>query len=257
MKELIKKILPKFLLSFYHFILAFLGALIYGFPSKKLTMIGVTGTKGKSTVVNLIAKVLEEAGYKVGLVSSMNFKIGNKEWLNPYHMTMPGRFLLQKTLREMVKEKCDYAIVELTSEGILQHRHRFIDFKIAVFTGLATEHIERHGSFENYRATKGKLFQATKKIHVLNLDNEHVDYYLQFLAEQKIGYTIYNKNFKIPKLNIIQAKNPKASEEGIEFEVENVKYRLKLFGMFNIYNALAAISVGLSQGVPLEVSKRA
>jgi len=259
MKEFLKKFLPNFVLSFYHFILAFLGALIYGFPSKKLTVIGVTGTKGKSTVVNFIGRILEEAGYRVGWVSSLSFKIGSREWLNPYHMTMPGRFLLQKTLKQMVKEKCHYAILEVTSEGILQHRHRFIDFKIAVFTGLAPEHIERHGSFENYRKAKGKLFKSAKKIHILNLDDENVQYFLKFQAKQKFGFTVQKDqfNFKVPNLNLVKAHNIRSSFRGIDFTIENIPFRLNLLGDFNVSNALAAVSLGLSQGISLEISRRA
>lgn len=95
MKEILKKFIPSFLLSWYHFLLAFLGAAIYGFPSKKIKVIGVTGTNGKTTVVNFTTKILEEAGFKVASLSSIKFKIGEKEWPNTLKMTMPGRFKLQ------------------------------------------------------------------------------------------------------------------------------------------------------------------
>jgi len=121
-------------------ILAFLGALIYGFPSKKIKVIGVTGTKGKSTTIELTRLILESAGFKVASASSIKFKIDKKEELNKLKMTMPGRFKLQKFLREAVKAECEYAILEVTSEGILQHREKFIDFDVVVFTNLAPEH---------------------------------------------------------------------------------------------------------------------
>src|SRR3989338_4129185 len=95
-KKLIKQFVPKFLLNFYHLSLAILADWIFGQPSKKIIIIGVTGTNGKSTTVNLVVKILEQAGHKVALTSTVNFKIGNKEWLNDEKMTMPGRFFLQK-----------------------------------------------------------------------------------------------------------------------------------------------------------------
>lgn len=271
-KNLMKKLIPSFLLNWYHFLLAFLGAVLYQFPSKNLVVIGVTGTKGKSTVVSLIGRILEEAGYKVGWISSLSFKIGDREWLNPYHLTMPGRFLIQKTLREMVKEGCRYAILEVTSEGILQHRHQFIDFDIAVFTNLAPEHIERHGSFEKYQEAKGKLFQRlkikntksktkmkNKKISIINLDDENANYFLQFPADQIFGYGINFDalNFASRISNSIQATDIKASSQGIDFVIKNTSFYMSLLGKFNIYNALSAIAVGVSQGISLEICERA
>jgi len=235
MKELIKKFIPAFVLSWYHFLLAFFGALIYRFPSKKLKVIGVTGTNGKTTVVSMTTTVLEEAGYKVASLSSIKFKIGEKERINTLKMTMPGRFKLQKFLREAVSAGCQYAVLEVSSEGVRQHRHRFIDFSIAVFTNLTPEHIESHGGFENYKKAKGRFFQSVKKIHIVNIDDKHAEYFLQFPAEKKYTYGL---------------------ERG---DINNKELRLdiKLPGQFNIYNALAAIAVGFSQGISLETCKKA
>ncbi|PIR89984.1 hypothetical protein COS93_01305 [bacterium (Candidatus Gribaldobacteria) CG07_land_8_20_14_0_80_33_18] len=246
MKETIKKFIPAFLIGWYHFFLAFLGVLIYRFPSclrrqaKKIKVIGITGTKGKSTVVELASRILENAGYKVASLSSIKFKIGEKEWPNKLKMTMPGRMKVQRFLREAVNSNCQYAILEVTSEGILQHRHQFIDFNVVVFTNLSPEHIERHGSFENYRKAKGKLFKACKKVHILNLDDENVNYFLQFKAEKKFGFT---------------STSIKELPTGLNFEIEDIKFELNLLGQFNVYNALAAICIGLSQGIDLETCK--
>lgn len=230
-KEFIKKFLPYWVLDLYHFILAFLGAFFYSFPSRKIKVIGVTGTNGKTTVTELISRILEEGGFKVALLNSIHFKIGEKEKKNELRMTMPGRFKLQKFLREAVNSGCQYAILEVTSEGIKQHRHRFIDFSVAVFTNLSPEHIEAHGSFEKYRQAKGKLFEACKGIHVINQDDPNAPYFLQFPAEQKILYSLKDRN------SLLQ--------------------EIKLLGEFNIYNTLAAIKVGLSQGVSLENCQKA
>jgi len=253
MKRLIKKIIPHFLVRFYHFLLSFCSAVFYGFPSRNIKVIGITGTKGKTTVVNLAGKILEEAGLKVGWISSGTIKVGDKEWLNPYHMTMPGRFFIQKLLREMVKEKCDYALLEVTSEGIAQYRQKFIGFKAAVFTNLAQEHIEAHKGFENYKAAKGKLFQTTKATHIINLDNENSGYFLKFPAKRKIGFTMESKT--APDIEIVRARDFSENAGGISFKTDSTEFNLKLFGRFNAANALCAICVAISQGISLEICK--
>jgi len=235
MKEFLKKFIPSFLLSWYHFLLAFLGTILYWFPSKKLKVIGLTGTNGKTTAVEMISKILEEAGFKVASLSSIKFKIGDKEWPNTLKMTMPGRLKLQRFLRQAVNSGCQYVVLEVTSEGIRQYRHRFIDFEGAVLTNLTPEHIEAHGSFENYRAAKGKLFQTTKGIHIINIDDENGKYFLQFPAEKKYQYQILG--------------------DRISINGDPISINLKLLGKFNLYNAAAAICVGLSQGVNLETCK--
>jgi UDP-N-acetylmuramoyl-L-alanyl-D-glutamate--2,6-diaminopimelate ligase len=259
MKELLKNFLPQFVISFYHFILAFLGALIYGFPSKKIILIGVTGTNGKTTTTEMIAEIFEKAGKKIALLNSLRFKIGGKEEINKLRMTMPGRFFIQRFLKKAVKEGCQYAILEVTSEGIKQHRQRFLDFKVAVFTNLSPEHIEAHSSFEKYREAKGKFFQAVKEIHILNADDESVEYFSKFPAKQKIFFS--TNESKIPLLRksgmLILAENIKESEKRLNFEVEGIEFNLNLLGKFNIYNALTAISVALSQGISLKTCQKA
>jgi UDP-N-acetylmuramoyl-L-alanyl-D-glutamate--2,6-diaminopimelate ligase len=259
MKEIIKKFIPPSLVDLYHFLLALFGALFYQFPSKKLNLIGVTGTNGKTTTTEMIAKIFEKAGKKIALLNSIRFKIGEKEEINKLRMTMPGRFFIQRFLKKAVKEGCEFAILEVTSEGIKQYRHRFLDFKVAVFTNLAPEHIEAHGSFEKYREAKGKFFQATKEIHILNGDDENFEYFLKFPAKEKFFFTL-NKS-KIPLFRksgmVILAEDEKEDEKGISFKVKDTEFNLNLMGKFNIYNALAAISVALSQGISLKICKKA
>lgn len=237
MLGLFRKFTPLFLIGWYHFLLAFLGAFFYGFPGKKLIVIGVTGTNGKSTTVEMIARIFEEAGLKVASQSSIRFRIAGREVPNLFKMTMPGRFFIQKFLRQAVKASCQFAVLEVTSEGILQHRHRFINFNTAVFTNLTPEHIERHGGFENYKKAKGKLFEACKNIHIINSDDPNGEYFLSFPAKNKIKYQMLGEQFSV---------------NGELFSLD-----LKLLGKFNIYNAAAAIAVGLSHAVSLEVAKRA
>jgi len=232
-KEQIKKFIPKFVLSIYHYKLALLGAFLYGFPGedKNIKIIGVTGTSGKSTTVNFIIKILEDAGEKVASISSIIFKIGEKEWENKYKMTMPGRFVIQKFLRQAKKAECNYVVLEVTSEGIKQFRHKFINFDTVVFTNLSKEHLESHGGFKNYRNAKLKLFKENRNTHVINIDDESAKYFLDTSANKKITFS---------------AKDARAEQ-----------IKLNLIGKFNIMNALAAVCVAENYGVGFEASKKA
>ena len=103
---------------------------------------------------------------------------------------MPGRFVIQKFLRQAKNAGCKYVVLEVTSEGIRQFRHKFINFDTAVFTNLTPEHIESHGGFENYRNEKLKLFKATKNIHVINADDKNAKYFLDIPAKKKIKFQL-------------------------------------------------------------------
>ncbi len=173
----------------YHFSLALLGAIIYGFPSRKIKVIGITGTKGKTTTVELINAILEAAGKKTAVLSSLRVKIGGKSDKNLFGNTMPGRFFVQSFFKEAVKAGCEYAILEVTSQGVALSRHRFIKWRSAAITNLAPEHIESHGSFENYRAAKLAFLQKAARMKApvfLNASNEHYDFFLKALAGEKI-----------------------------------------------------------------------
>jgi UDP-N-acetylmuramoyl-L-alanyl-D-glutamate--2,6-diaminopimelate ligase len=231
-----KKFIPKFVFQIYHYLLALIGAVIYGFPAKKLIVVGVTGTNGKSTVVHLLTEILEKSGAKTASLSSIRFKIGDKEEKNMLKMTMPGRFKLQKFLSQAVKAGCKYMVLEVTSEGIKQFRHKFIDFNGAVFTNLTKEHIEAHKGFENYRKAKGKLFQALEKspkpdkFAVLNADDISSAYFDKFFNGKKYFYGIRNSVVEI-------------APDKIGLKLDN------LLGEFNIYNAMAAYSAGIALGI--------
>jgi UDP-N-acetylmuramoyl-L-alanyl-D-glutamate--2,6-diaminopimelate ligase len=253
MFNILRKITPSFLLSWYHFSWAFFGALLYGFPAKNMVVVGVTGTNGKSTTVDMISRIFKEAGLKTASLSSVRFQIQEKEWQNKMKMTMPGRFVIQRFLREAKRAGCTHIVLEVTSEGILQHRHRFIPFYGAVFTNLSPEHIERHGSFENYKQTKGKLFGAAKKVHVINADDEHAPFFAKFPAQKTYLYSILRPS---KDEFALQAKNVRENG-GLRFLVFDTQFHLKLLGTFNVYNALAAIGVARSQGISLEKCKKA
>ncbi len=258
MKKIIKKYLPFFLLTPYYYLIAMLGAVIYHFPSKKMVVIGVTGTKGKTSAINYIWSCLTAGGIKTGLISTANVKIGDKETLNKYHMTMPGRFVIQKLMAEMVKAGCQYCLVEVTSEGIKQKRDVGIIFDTAIFTNLTPEHLPSHGgSFEKYKEAKGKLFEKlmkkSKRINgtkvdrtiIVNNDSEYADYFRNFDADKKIA-------FGIKKQADLQAKKIQEKSDGVAFSVADRDYQLSILGAFNVYNALPAIIVARLAGVSYE-----
>lgn len=152
-----------FLRNVYHWLWAWVGNIIYGFPSRRLIVIGITGTKGKSTAVELTHAMFQAAGIKAAIISTVRLKLGDTVEENQKGNSMPGRAYLQKFLRRAVKADCCVAVIEVTSQGVLQHRQKFIDFDAAGLTNLSPEHIEGHGSFEKYRGAKVSFFESVAK----------------------------------------------------------------------------------------------
>jgi UDP-N-acetylmuramoyl-L-alanyl-D-glutamate--2,6-diaminopimelate ligase len=295
----LKKISPKFLIKsirpIYHYSLAFLANVFYSKPSNKLIVIGVTGTSGKTSSVYLMAKALNEAGYKTGYTSTAMFGNGEKEWLNDQKMTMPGKFFNQKIMAEMVKNKCVYAIIETTSEGIRQFRHRFINYDILCFTGLYPEHIESHGSFENYKKAKGELFahlskcknkylndnkrvvkiknnlskinfNKLKKTIIVNGDDKHSSYFSDFWAEEKMMYT-FNGDREGAVQSVVY-KDIEISDRGTSFNIvfdqnkgerELIEKNIKspLIGEFNVLNLMPLLSVSINQEIDIDLISEA
>ncbi|HBK35058.1 TPA: hypothetical protein DDZ01_03635 [Candidatus Uhrbacteria bacterium] len=261
-KNLLKKILPKTSLQAYHYILAKLAALFFQHPSEQLIVIGVTGTNGKSSTVQLIGQLLEQMGERVGWTTTASFKVAEKEWINDRKMTMLGRFQTQRLLRRMVRAGCRYAIVETSSQGIEQYRHIGIHYDVAVFTNLTPEHIEAHGGFENYKQAKLKLFQTVaraskkyqqgelvKKIFIANLDDIHAKDFLEFSADKKYGFGFTFSSFPTGVIPF-QATDFFQSAEGIQFHLENQVFRSPLVGGFHGSNLLAAVTTCYTLGYP-------
>ena len=239
----------RFLQPYYHLILSLTGTLIYRKPSRHIYVIGITGTKGKSSTAEFINAVLESANKKTALLSTIRFKVGERSLPNKYKMTMPGRFFTQEFLREAVDANCEYAIIEMTSEGARFFRHVGVELDALIFTNLSPEHIESHGSFEKYKKAKLKLLKHLLKskkearLSIANIDNEHSFSFLVSDIEKNIGYSL--KNAKILTEN----------EDFSEIIYKGIKIKIPLPGKFNISNALASITFGQELNIPLETIK--
>jgi UDP-N-acetylmuramoyl-L-alanyl-D-glutamate--2,6-diaminopimelate ligase len=256
--RIIEKIIPKkiynYFQPFYHYGMALLGAIIYRFPANDLYVIGVTGTKGKSSVTEMVNAILEEAGKKTIVTNTIRFKIDDQSIPNKFKMSMPGRFFLQKKLREAVKAGCTHAVIEMTSEGSRFYRNKFIPLDAFIFTNITPEHIESHGSFEKYLEAKldiGRNFKkhsrqfnsnlnpGHKTICAINTDDDEADKFLE------INYSI-----KIP-YSISDAK-PIDLSDGIKMRFKKNTIYSHLDGEFNVVNILAAASLTSEIGISEE-----
>lgn len=242
--------------SFYHRLLAFFGDFFYKHPSRDIFVVGVTGTKGKTTVLELMNAIFEEAGKKTGLLSSVRRKICERESANLTGNTMPGRFTIQQFLREAVDCRCEYAFLEVTSQGVLQHRHRDIDWDAAVFLNLAPEHIEAHGSFEKYRDAKLGFFRDMEwseketKHFFINEEDENQKYF----EEAARG---------VPgaRLSFFSRERFVKEDLGAHYDLRSAQSRRLLgdwlLADFNLENAAAAVAFARSRGIHWKVIKSA
>jgi len=242
--------MPAPLLSAYHFALSYLAALQYRFPSRKILVIGVTGTKGKSSVIEYLNAIFEAAGYKTAVASTIRFKIAGLSEPNTKRMTMVGRLALQRLLADAVLNDCNVALVEMTSEGARQHRHRFIELDALVFLNLAPEHIESHGSLAAYKDAKfelGRQLARSRKrprFIAANADDREAARYLALPVEHPLPFS----------LSALEKWH--ADERGGTFTFENEEMRIHLPGAFSVQNALAAATLTRALGIPLGAIKR-
>ncbi len=260
LKTAIKKLIPKSFLFAYHKVLAIAANIIYWFPSRKMVVIGVTGTKGKSSTCAMLVRILENTGYVIGSTNTIFFKIGKKEWPNATKQGMPGRFKMQKILRKMSNEGCTHAVVEVTSEGIAQSRHWGIAFNMAIFTNLSPEHIESHGSYEKYRDAKETIFKnlrndKSKSAIIVNFDDKWAKIFLRNKADEKWITSLDTKKCDFAKeenYKCLCSDKINISEDGVEFYIEGKLIKMKMHGEFMISNALLAIAASRSLGISFE-----
>lgn len=213
--------------NLYHLLRSFLASVYFGFPSKKLTVIGVTGTDGKTTTTNMIYHILKLEGKKVSMISSVNAIIGKVALDTGFHVTTPDPWQVQKLLKKAVDSGQEYFVLEATSHGLDQNRIANIDFKVAVITNITHEHLDYHGSWENYSKSKGKLFENAQ-ISILNLDDS--------------SYTLLKKNAGGKVITYSKSMNA-------DFNLKEYPINLKIPGAYNLSNALAASAAASTLGI--------
>lgn len=235
--------------------LADLSSILYGEPSRKMNIVGVTGTNGKTTITNLITAILEDAGYLVGLLGTIHNRIGQE--ILPVEHTTPEASELQKLFKRFWAQGADYTVMEVSSHALELNRVRNTEFDVAVFTNLTQEHLDFHGDMENYLAAKGKLFStlgqnADKKRRKFAIFNADDPYSYKLMEMTRVPIITYG----IKKDADVQAEKICVSHAGVKFILKyadrQLPVKLKLTGLFNVYNSLAAIAVGLVEGIPAE-----
>jgi UDP-N-acetylmuramoyl-L-alanyl-D-glutamate--2,6-diaminopimelate ligase len=251
----LKKIVPESMVErfrpFYHGTLAYLMALSYGFPSKKLTVIGVTGTKGKSTAADMLFAIFKAAGHKTALLSTIRFAIHDESEPNLYKMTLPGRGFAQAFMRKAVSRGCTHVIIEVTSESTLQFRHWFLDLDALIVTNIQREHVERHGSFENYVAAKRQIVEAlarSSKPHHVLVSNADIPEAAAFLNVPGV----HAISFSQKELGTVQS-----DDRHVSFSYQHSLVNVPLAGIFNGLNALACLKLAESLGIPREIAVKA
>jgi len=241
--------------SIYKKIEAFLAVRYYGNPSKELIVIWVTGTDGKSTTCNLIHHIINNTLGKTALVTTVNMKIWDESLANKTKLTALPPFKLQKFLRDAVEDDCKYAVIEVSSHGIDQHRIAFMSFDMALLTNITAEHLDYHKTIDDYANTKKKLFKAVlrniegERLAVFNKDCNYGKIWEDEFAFDK------SEVFALMSLASISGKDIKESKDSTEFDLhylsEVYHIKSKLLGFFNMYNVIAAITAAKLLGVDL------
>jgi len=245
----IKKILPSQLFAaiqpVYHWILALSTHLLYGMPSKKIKIVAITGTKGKSSTTEIIDSVLRAGGFKTAVAGTIRFSIGDSHESNLFKQSMPGRGYLQQFLKKAVQEECDWVIMEMTSEGAKQFRNRFIYLDALVITNLQPEHLESHGGFENYKQCKLDIVRHSlnaspkpKRVLITNKDDQHHD-----------SFDAVAREIPIVHYSAQETNSTESVTDGITFVYKDKEVHTKLVGAHNLSNILSAIQVAEFAGI--------
>ncbi len=247
----------------YHKLRAIVANFRYGFPHKEMTIIGVTGTNGKTTTCNIIAKGLREAGKKVFMFSTVNIIVDDEEHQNDSKMTSPDAFQLQAWLAYAKKKWCDIAVIETASHGIKMHRIWGLNYDIVALTNISQDHLDLHRTMDDYVDTKLQIFKRlmfyarkkwVKKTGVINLDSEYAEL---FTAEAYDTLVTYGRDYTAN----LKPKDVKSTINGTEFYLEipwkNLHIETALIGDFNVYNILCAVGVFTALGLTRDVIENA
>lgn len=222
----------------YHYAQSLVAGIKYGFPGKKLRVIGVTGTNGKTTTAFMIWQMLNHAGYKTGLMTTVAWGV-NKLQPELNHMTTVDAFTLNSRISNIKKQGAEFLVLEVTSHALAQFRTLGIPIEIAVFTNLTHDHLDYHKTVANYRAAKGKLFKKAK-FSILNADDSAATYYKKLTS----NYTTYGI-----KKGDHRATDIKLNVSGVSYSLDNLQISTQIPGEFNVYNSMAAALVGEKLGL--------
>lgn len=216
-------------------------------PARRMKLIGITGTNGKTTTAFLLKDIFEKNGYKCGLVGTVQDMAGDTVFYS--ERTTPDSFELNCLFSKMVKRGCEYCIMEVSSQALSQGRVDGLSFDCAVFTNLTQDHLDYHGTFENYAKAKKKLFSMCRK-GIINIDDEKGLYMTHGEKCQSVTYSLLEDSADYTAKNIVQKSN------GTEYEIihknKSIKVKVGIPGLFSVYNSLAAIVCASQEGIPLE-----
>lgn len=235
--------------------MAYMSAAVNGYPSRALKMIGITGTKGKTTTTYLIKSILEQAGHKVGLIGTIETIIGEEHI--PSANTTPESTVLQATLRKMADAGCDMVVMEVSSQGLMLHRTLGIDYDIGIFTNIEPDHIgpNEHDSFEQYMECKSRLFRQCQ-VGIVNADDTHLEDVLANHTCEVLSYGFSdNADFRADNVEYYTRNGVM----GVHFDVKgrtDIDVSVSMPGKFSVYNGLCALAVCKSLGIDEEVIKR-
>jgi UDP-N-acetylmuramoyl-L-alanyl-D-glutamate--2,6-diaminopimelate ligase len=247
---------------YWHKAKAILAAIIYRFPADRMTVIAVTGTNGKTTTCNVLHKIFTEAGHKVGLFTTVNFKVGEHEETNLTGRSTISPFKLQRKLKYMADQGCDIVVIEATSHAIVQSRMWGVTVDTAVFTNLTQDHLDYHGTMQEYKEAKGRLWKGlnsskrkpnVQKLSVINKDDPSEEYFAEFPVDQLFEYGIQRGTYN--------ARNLEVRPDGTKFlfKIPNgqIEIDFRIPGRVNVYNAIAAATVAVAHHINLNTIKAA
>jgi UDP-N-acetylmuramoyl-L-alanyl-D-glutamate--2,6-diaminopimelate ligase len=237
-----KKRIPQSAKNIYHLITAALAALFFRFPAGRLKIIGVTGTDGKTTTVNLIYHTLSEMGLKVGMVSTVEAKVNGSSYETGFHVTTPSSFTIQKFLRKMVDNKTEYAVLEITSHALDQNRAAFVPMHAAVITNVTPEHLDYHRSYKNYLLTKAKILQHVN-YRILNSEDPSFEKLKMLGSGQLVSFGGTNADY----FGEIISFDSDVTNYAIHYKTKQKQLKTmvlpsNLIGEFNLSNILACFA---------------
>lgn len=242
--------------------LAYLSAAYFGFPARQLVMIGVTGTDGKTTTANLIYNILKEANIKTGMITTVNALIGSENIDTGFHVTTPEAPHIQNYLDKMVQAEITHVVIEATSHGLDQHRVTACEFDIGVLTNITHEHLDYHGSYENYRRAKGRLFSSlghsthktflSQRGAVLNLDDDSYKFVssitsvpiITYSRHAETGADVFAEDVNFGRTGLsFQSLVPTSTRDDSGADRRKFCITSDLIGEYNVSNCLAAVAV--------------